>query len=137
MPQDVRFACAQHGPLMMKLNLSLEAGAGRIVEVIGGSVVTQWTVKIDGADTGLPDGSTVKVHSGDTITWSVADRTHGVIFANQDLAQAMLQFDTTVGQPLKDQSQLGQDLDWAAFGNKLWGTDPFDAVVTLAKAKVK
>jgi plastocyanin len=136
--KDVKFACAIHGPAQMVLTLSLETGTSRKIEIIGGSDTKSWVVKIGNQDAKKNNGDTVKVRSGDTITWRVAARTHGVVFADQDLAQAMLDFDTTVGKPLKDQKVLGEnDPDWMKFGPKLWGTDGTNEVGVLASCKVK
>jgi len=141
--KDVTFACSHHGPDSMRLTLSLEKGTPRKVEFIAGNSATKWFVKIDGMDVTPANKATVKVRSGDTITWSIAKFNHGVTFAEQDLAQEMLDFDATVGKPLKDQTGLGTgDADWKNFGTKLWGTDPFDAaangdVILLASCKVK
>ena len=136
--KDVKFACAVHGPSQMVLTLSPEAGTARKIEFIGGNDTTKWVVNIDGQEVKVANGGTVKVRSGDSITWSVAARKHGVVFADQDLAQAMVDFDMTVGKPLKDQMKLGQiDPAWKKFGSKLWGTDGTNEVGTLASCKVK
>jgi uncharacterized iron-regulated membrane protein len=136
--KDVKFACAQHGPMAMMLTLSLESGAPRKVEFIGGTDTSKWVVKIDDQTQSVDNATTVKVRSGDKITWSVAARKHGVVFANKDFAQAMLDFDPAGGKPLKDQSALGTaDPAWMAFGPKLWGTDATSDVGILASCKVK
>jgi len=138
--KDVKFACAVHGPLAMTLALSPEKGAARKIEVIGGLDTKKWVVKIDGKDETPDNGGTLKVRSGDSITWSVsvATRSHGVVFADQDLAQSLLDFDMKASKPLKDQMDLAKnDPDWRKFGSKLWGTDGFKGVVVLASCKVK
>ena len=135
--KDVKFACSQHGPSDMMLTLSLETGAARKIEFIGGNSATKWFVKIDGQDVQVPKQTTVKVRSGDTITWSVAQGTHGVAFAEQDLAQAMLDFDTTVGKPLIDLTTILATNSWKRFGAKRWGTDRTNQVGVLASCKVK
>jgi hypothetical protein len=136
-PKDVKFACSQHGPKNMSLTLSVETGKARKIEFIGGNSGTKWFVKIDGQDVQVDNGTTVKVRSGDTITWSVASAKHGIAFAEQDLAQAMIEFDTKVGKPLIDQTTNLNTTDWKNFGNKRWGADPTTDVGVLASGKVK
>lgn len=135
--KDVKFACSQHGPEDMMLTLSLEKGASRKIEFLGGSSAAKWLVKIDGVDTMVPNNTTFKVRPEDAITWSVTAGKHGVAFAEQDLAQAMLDFDMTVGQKLDDQTMKLKTPAWKAFGTKRWGTDPTTTVGLLASAKVK
>ena len=136
-PKDVKFACSFHGPVNMNLTLSAETGKSRKIEFIGGNNGAKWFVKIDGRDVQVANGATVKVRSGDTITWSVAAAKHGVVFAEQDLAQAMIEFDTTVGKPLVDQTTNLNTNAWKTFGTKRWGTDPTGDVGVLASGKVK
>src|SRR5262249_9238886 len=97
----------------------------------------KWFVKIDGQDVQVANGAKVQVRSGDTITWSVAAAKHGVAFAEQDLAQAMAEFDTTVGKPLVDQTMKLNTTDWKNLGTMRWGTDPTGDVGVLASGKVK
>src|SRR5438552_556891 len=111
-PKDVKFACSRHGPKSMNLTLSAETGKSRKIEFIGGNSGAKWFVKIDGQDVQVNNGTTVKVRSGDTITWSVAAAKHGVAFAEQDLAQAMIMFDMTVGKPLVDQTMNLNTAAW-------------------------
>jgi hypothetical protein len=136
-PKDVKFACSFHGPMSMSLTLGPETGKSRKIEFIGGNSGAKWFVKIDGQDVQVANGATVKVRSGDTITWSVATAKHGVAFAEKDLAQAMIEFDTTVGKPLVDQTTNLNTTAWKNFGTKRWGTDPTADVGILASGKVK
>src|SRR4051794_38930896 len=75
--KDVKFACSRHGPKNMMLTLSLgsDAEAPRKIEIIGMNNGAKWTVKIGGtaaADgNGGKNGDTIKVRSGDSITWSI------------------------------------------------------------------
>jgi plastocyanin len=136
--QDVKFACSQHGPKDMQLTLKLGTGtSSRAIIFTGGTDTTKWLVQIDGSDVSVDNGKTVEVHSGDSITWKVADKKHGVAFAEKALAEAMLQFDTTVGKPLIDQNMKLTSNDWKMFGNDRWGTDPTSDKVVLASCKVK
>jgi plastocyanin len=135
--KDVKFACSQHGPTDMMLTLSPATGKPRMIEFIGGNDTTKWVVKIDGQDVKVDNGKTVKVRTGDSITWSVAAKKHGVVFAEQDLAQALLDFDTKVGKPLVDQTIKLTSNAWKKFGTKRWGTDPTTDVGVLASCKVK
>jgi plastocyanin len=136
--KDVKFACSQHGPTDMQLTLTTAAGTpARKIEFIGGDDTSKWVVKIDGAEVTVDNAKTVDVRSGDTITWSVASKTHGVAFAEQDLAQALLEFDTTVGKPLVDQTTNLSTTAWKMFGTKRWGTDPTREAGVLASCKVK
>ena len=54
---------------------------------------------------------------------------HGVAFANQDLANAMLDFDTTTPGllPLEDLSTTLVTPGWMMFGPKLWGAKPIQS----------
>jgi plastocyanin len=142
--KDVKFACSHHGPENMMLTLSLEKGDPRKIEITGKNNGAKWFVTIDGkeaeAGNGGNNGDTVKVHSGDTITWKITAANHGVAFAEQDLAEAMLKFDATVGKPLEDLSDFLKTKAWKDFGNKRWGTKPIDASqdpVVMASCKVK
>ena len=65
------------------------ASAGKI-EFIGGDNTAKWVVKLDGQEVQVGNGEKVNVQSGDTITWSVASKKHGVVFAEQNLAQALV-----------------------------------------------
>src|SRR5258707_7534637 len=99
----------------MLLTFSIEKGdGGRKIEITGkNNNGAKWFVTIDGqpaADgNGGKNGQTVKVRTGDKITWIIAavgNNTimHGVAFAEQNLAEAMLTFDlpdAKTGQPLK------------------------------------
>jgi plastocyanin len=136
-PKDVKFACSQHGPTDMTLTLTLDTGKPRKIEFVGGGSATRWFVKIDGKDENVKNGETVKVRPGDSITWSVEKGTHGVVFAEQDLAQAVLDFDMKVGKPLVDQTTRLTTNAWKKFGTKRWGTDPTSDVGVLASCKVK
>lgn len=140
---DVKFACSQHGPTDMMLTFSLETGTPRKIEIIGGDDTGKWIVKIDGqfaaAGKGGTNGDTIKVRSGDLITWSFASKKHGVAFAQQDKAQAMLDFDS-VFKPLVDQNMKLVSNAWKTFGDnqgKLWGTDPTTDLGVFASCKVK
>jgi hypothetical protein len=142
--KDVKFACSHHGPANMMLTLSLEKGDARKIEIVGKNNGAKWFVTIDGQP--APDGNgsknadTIKVHSGDTITWKITAANHGVAFAEQGLAQAMLDFDTTVGKPLEDLTATLTTDAWKEFGMKRWGTKPIDAEddpVVMASCKVK
>jgi plastocyanin len=142
--KDVKFACTKHGPAHMTLSLSPEEGKAREIKIMGGMNTMVWVVKIgDGKEEEVANGSTVKVHSGDSITWSVsvATRSHGVVFADQDLAEALLDFDKKASKELKSRTGLGDDdaqkKAWEMFGSKLSGTAFFPGVVDLAKCKVK
>jgi hypothetical protein len=144
--KDVKFACSHHGPknMMLTLRLSPDKGTPRKIEFIGVNNGAKWTVKIDGtpADDGNggKNGDTVKVRSGDSISWSITAANHGVAFADQDLAEAMLKFDTSVGKPLEDLSTTLTTAAWKMFGTKLWGTKPIDAgaaPIVMAACKVK
>jgi plastocyanin len=141
--KDVKFACSHHGPEKMMLTLSLDKGDPQKIEIVAKATGAQWFVTIDGkaaADgNGGKNGQTVKVHPGDSITWSISvdNINHGVAFADQDLAQAMLDFDTTVGKKLEDLSTTLTTQAWKDFGTKLWGTKETSGVVTLASCKVK
>src|SRR5262245_3218563 len=95
--KDVKFACSFHGPANMTLTLTPGTGKRRKIEFIAGNSGAKWFVKIDGKDEDVKNGETVNVRPGDSITWSVAAATHGVAFAEQDLAQAMLDFDVNAG----------------------------------------
>src|SRR5437870_4434337 len=90
---DVKFACSHHGPKNMMLTLSLEKGDRQTIVIEGKNNGAKWFVTINGmpaADgNGGQNGDTIKVHSGDTITWSISAANHGVAFAEQKLAQAM------------------------------------------------
>jgi plastocyanin len=142
--KDVKFACSHHGPTSMALTLSLENGTPQKIEFIGVNNGAKWTVKIDGTPAadgnGGKNGDTVKVHPGDTITWSITAANHGVAFAEKDLAQAMLEFDTTVGKPLEDLTAFLTTQPWKDFGTNRWGTKPIDAAkdpVVMVSCKVK
>jgi len=87
--RDVKFACSRHGAEHMLLTLSLEVATApmRTIEFIGAGNGMKWTVQIDGMNVTTPDGATVKVHSGDTIKWSIDAPTgmgirHGVALRN-------------------------------------------------------
>jgi plastocyanin len=155
--KDVKFACSHHGPTAMMLTLSLEKGDPQMIEITGKNNGAKWFVTIGGVKAadgnGGKNGDTVKVHSGDTITWSITDANHGVAFAEQDLAEAMLKFDPAGDDPMVGPLKL-EDLtttltgpcnpkaaDWKNFGTKLWGTKPIDAVegktIVMVKCKVK
>src|SRR5438067_1834500 len=74
--KDVKFACSRHGPAHMQLTFSHEAGKGRKIEILGkNDNGAKWFVTIDGTPAangnGGKSGDTVKVHSGDTITWTI------------------------------------------------------------------
>jgi plastocyanin len=148
--KDVKFACSHHGPMNMMLTLSLEKGDPRKVEIAGKNNGKKWFVTIDGKDaaagSGGGNGDSVKVHSGDTITWVITDANHGVAFADQKLAESMLTFDPPdpkTGQPLKleDLATTLTSDDWKRFGTNLWGTKPIDAVqgktFVMVSCKVK
>jgi len=138
--KDVKFACSFHGPKNMTLTLSLDTGKPRKIEFIGGNSGAKWFVKVDGKDEIVANGETVKVRPGDAITWSVEKATHGVAFAEQDLAQALLDFDMKAGKPLEDLSDFLKTQEWKNFGTKRWGTKPakfVDVPILLAKCKVK
>ena len=145
-PKDVTFACSHHGPMRMMLTLSFEKGDPRDIQITGKNNGMKWFATIGGNDAPAGNGGnnadTVKVHSGDTITWIITDANHGVAFSNQDLAQAMLDFTPNgcVGQPLIDLTTTLTTDDWKAFGTKLWGTKPIDAgpnPIIMVKCKVK
>jgi hypothetical protein len=135
--KDVKFACSQHGPVDMMLILSPATGKPRMIEFIGGNDTTKWVVKIDGQEAKVGNGKTVEVRPGDLITWSVAAKKHGVVFAEQDLAQVLLDFDKKVGRPLVDQTMKLTSNAWKKFGTKRWGTDPTTDIGVLAACKVK
>jgi hypothetical protein len=147
--KDVKFACSHHGPANMMLTLSLEKGDARKIEIVGKNNGAKWFVSIDGQSAqdgnGGKNGDTVKVHSGDTIVWTITAANHGVAFAEQDLAEAMLKFDPPdpkVGQPLKleDLTTTLTSDPWKMFGTKLWGTKPIDAgkdPIIMVSCKVK
>jgi len=147
--KDVKFACSHHGPTNMMLTLSLEKGDPRKIEIVGKNNGAKWFVTIDGQPAkdgnGGQNGDTVKVHSGDTITWKITAANHGVAFAEQDLAEAMLTFDKPdpkTNQPLKLEdltTTLTSDA-WKMFGTKRWGTKPIDAAtdpIVMVSCKVK
>jgi hypothetical protein len=139
--KDVKFACSQHGPADMTLTLSLETGDPRRIEFIGGTDTTKWVVKIDGqfaqAGKGGTNGDTVKVRSGDSITWSFAAKKHGVAFAEKALAEALLDFDPVFKPLLVDQKTKLTTNAWKMFGADLWGTDPTTDFGIFAACKVK
>lgn len=147
--KDVKFACSHHGPTAMMLTLSLEKGDARKIEIVGKNNGAKWFVTIDGQQAadgnGGKNGDTIKVHSGDTITWKLTAANHGVAFAEQDLAEAMLTFDKPdekTHQPLKleDLTTTLTTAPWKAFGTKLWGTKPMDATndpIVMVSGKVK
>lgn len=142
--KDVKFSCSVHGPANMTLTLSLEKGnAGekpRDIQIVGRGGA-KWIVTIDG--TPAPSGGggdnkdTIKVRPKDTITWSVAANAHGVAFAEQNLAEAMLSFDKKAGKTLEDLTKELTTQDWKDFGTKLWGVKGTRDVGILAKATVK
>jgi plastocyanin len=137
---DVKFACSHHGPTMMALTLTPEAGNARTIEFIAQNNPFKWFVKIDDQDVQVANGATVNVRTGDSITWSITAANHGVAFADKDLAEAMLTFDTTVGKPLEDLSKTLTSAAWKQFGTKLWGTKPIDAgedPIVMCSCKVK
>jgi hypothetical protein len=148
-PKDVKFACSHHGPTNMMLTLSFEKGTARTIEIVGKNSGAKWFVTIDGA--AAPDGSggkngdTIKVHSGDTIVWKITDANHGVAFAEQDLAEAMLTFDkpdpkTMQPLPLEDLTGTLTTMPWKNFGTKRWGTKAIDHgsdPIVMVSAKVK
>jgi len=130
---DVKFACSHHGPKNMLLTLSLEKGDPQIIVIEGKNNGKQWFVTIDGRPAangnGGQNGDTIKVHSGDTITWSISAATHGVAFADQKLAEAMFK-ELKAGDKLKleDLTTTLTSADWKAFGKTLWGTKETNAV---------
>jgi len=146
--RDVKFACSRHGAEHMLLTLSLEVATApmRTIEFIGAGNGMKWTVQIDGMNVTTPDGATVKVHSGDTIKWSIDAPTgmgirHGVAFAERGLADAMLNFNAG-GQPLVvlNMPPFSTRPDWVAFGTMLWGSLPIDATAmktVMVSATVK
>ena len=141
--KDVKFACSHHGPKNMQLTLSLEKGDARKIEITGKNNGAKWFVTIDGQaapdGNGGKNGDTIKVHSGDTITWLITAANHGVAFAEKDLAQTMLNFGT-VGRPLEDLTGILDTQAWKDFGTNRWGTKPIDASdnpVVMASCKVK
>jgi plastocyanin len=137
-PADVKFACSQHGPSDMQLTLSLESGNVQKIEFIGtGTTAAKWTVKIDGVEKNIANQSKVKVRSGDSITWSVEGGKHGVAFAEEDLAKAMLEFDEKVGKKLEDLNGTLTSNQWKMFGMKRWGTKPTTDKQVIASCKVK
>jgi plastocyanin len=148
--KDVKFACSHHGPMNMMLTLSFEKGDPRKIEIAGKNNGRKWFVTIAGDSAaegnGGKNGDSVKVHSGDTITWIITDANHGVAFADQELAEAMLTFDqpgdaATGPLKLEDLTTTLTSDDWKKFGPKLWGTKPIDAVsektITMVSCKVK
>jgi len=147
--KDVKFACSHHGPTKMMLTLSLENGDPQKIDIVGKNNGDQWFVTIDGKEAkpgkGGTNGDTVKVHSGDTITWRITAANHGVAFAEQDLAEAMLKFDPP-GDPkvgplkLEDLTTTLTSDPWKMFGTKRWGTKPIDAgtsPIVVVSCKVK
>jgi len=149
--KDVKFACSHHGPMKMMLTLSLEKGDPQKIDIAGVNNGDQWSVTIDGnkakPGNGGNNGDTIKIHSGDTITWTITAANHGVAFADQDLAEAMLKFDPpgddpTVG-PLKleDLTNTLTSDSWKMFGAKRWGTKPIDAIkgktIVMVRGTVK
>ena len=148
--EDVKFACSHHGPVMMMLTLSMEKGDPQKIVIEGKNNGKKWFVTIDGkaapAGNGGNNGDSVKVHSGDKITWIITDANHGVAFPDQTVAEPMLTFDPAgdpATGPLKLESlttTLTTD-DWKKFGTKLWGTKPIDAVegktITMVSCTVK
>src|SRR5437016_5150604 len=73
--KDVKFACSHHGPTNMALTLTPEKGTVRKIDFIGVNNGAKWLVKIDGQPAqpgnGGTNGDSVKVRSGDSITWSI------------------------------------------------------------------
>ena len=69
----------------------------------------------------------VAVHPGDTIVWTSASGSHGVVFDTKTAAEAVLTFDTTAGVALDTQTVQGQGA---------WGTAPQQAGTLLAAATV-
>jgi len=117
----VKFTCFIHGPNNMTLTLAPKDGKARKIEIIGVGNGAKWTVLIDGADKTPANKSEVEVHPGDTITWKVRQLTHGVVFDNQDTAEALLKFDTKAGQKLEPRKED----KFKTFGKKPWGTMGF------------
>jgi hypothetical protein len=142
--KNVKFACSQHGPKNMMLTLSLEKGDTRKIEITGKNTGAKWFITINGKPAqdgnGGKNGDTIKVHSGDKITWRITGARHGVAFAEKDLAQAMLDFDTEAGKPLEDLTDFLSTAVWKAFGSNRWGTKPIDAAkdpVVMVSCTVK
>ncbi len=130
---DVRFACSHHGPKKMMLTLSLEEGAARQIEIEGVNNGDDWDVKIDGkkvaAGQGGQTGDTIKVHSGDTIIWTISAANHGVAFAEQKFAETMFKELKAGGElKLENLNTTLTSQDWMDFGKTLWGTKRIDAV---------
>jgi hypothetical protein len=138
--KDVKFACSHHGPMNMSFTLSLEAGTPQKIEFIGGNIGRHWFVKINDKDVTAEhaNGTSIKVHSGDSITWSISVENvpHGVAFAEQDLAQALLAFDPG-NEPLVDLTMILKTDPWKHFGTQRWGAAETMGVRVLASCKVK
>jgi len=140
--KEIKFTCTQHGPTMMTLTLVTEAGGSpRKVVITGANNVQRWMVTADGMDVTPSDqtpagNATLKVRAGDTLTWRVTAAKHGVTFADQDAAEAALEF-----QPGGKNRVPRPESKFQTFGPKPWGTDAFSPMdgqpVTLAVAKVK
>jgi plastocyanin len=129
-PKDVDFACSHHGPMNMMLTLTFEKGDPRQIQIEGGGDFKHWLVKIgDGKVAPADNGTKIKVHSGDTITWILTDLNHGVVFAEQKVAEAMFK-ELKAGDSLKleDLNPTLNSPEWMKFGKTLWGTKRMDAV---------
>jgi plastocyanin len=131
---DVKFACSHHGPMNMNLTLHLEQGDPQTIVIEGtANSATKWSVTINAqpaaSGNGGDNGDTIKVHSGDTITWILTGANHGVAFADKDAANAMLK-DLKAGVPLKleDLTTTLTSSDWVNFGANRWGVKKLDAV---------